>query len=206
MTESHYHGAGTPRPVLSHLVVADKLSDERLWHSHWTKTTMQAQTQLAIAGILFLAGYLIYRALLPKVIAGIPYHTASARSILGDIPDALRWNAKHAELFSFLSNRLEELDSPIAQVFLRLGGKPFVVIADFREAQDIMTKRTREFDRATIFGDLVSALGPDHHSHMDTNDDWRAHRKLIADCMSPSLYAPCRHRIGLRTHGLTCWI
>ena len=35
-----------------------------------------------------------------------------------------------------------------------LGVPSQVVLSDFREAQDIMTRRTREFDRSDFFGDL----------------------------------------------------
>ena len=58
-----------------------------------------------------------------------------------------------------------------------------VVITDFRESQDIMTRRTREFDRSAFFGDLLYALGPSNQVHMPTGDVWRAHRRLMGDTM-----------------------
>lgn len=46
-----------------------------------------------------------------------------------------------------------------------------------------MTKRTREFDRGFV-KDLLIATHPHAHVIMDTNDQWRSNRKLVADFMS----------------------
>ena len=61
-----------------------------------------------------------------------------------------------------------------------------VVIADFREAQDMMARRTREFDRSAFMGDVLYSLGPNNQVHMPTGKVWQAHRRLMADTMSPA--------------------
>ncbi|KAK4548598.1 hypothetical protein LTR36_009508 [Oleoguttula mirabilis] len=140
---------------------------------------------ISIVGICLLAvGIGLYRLALPKPIPGIPYSVDSANRILGDVPDALKWHRERSEIFTFLTAQAVKHRSPIAQVFLRPFGKPWVILTDFREAQDIMTRRTREFDRSAFFGDLFFNLGPGNQVHMPTGDVWRAHRRLMADTMS----------------------
>ena len=98
----------------------------------------------------------------------------------------MKWHAERKEIYTWLTAQCKKLNSPVVQVFMRpFGGRPWVILSDFREAQDIMTKRTREFDRSDFFGDLFTSLLPHHHVHMPTGDEWRSHRKLVGDLMSP---------------------
>jgi cytochrome P450 len=131
-------------------------------------------------------GYLIRRALIPKPIPGIPYKKASAERLLGDGFPLLKWKAEHGEMFGYVANLAYELNTPIFQMFARPGGKPWVVLADHREAHDIMVRRTKEFDRSKFFGDIWVPVVPQMHAHMPTGDEWRAHRRLLGDTMSPS--------------------
>lgn len=48
-----------------------------------------------------------------------------------------------------------------------------------------MARRTPEFDRAQFMKDIFVTLIPHEQVSMDTNDRWRANRKLVADVMSP---------------------
>ncbi|KAK4948290.1 hypothetical protein LTR10_012824 [Elasticomyces elasticus] len=131
-------------------------------------------------------GFLLYRAALPKPIDGIPYNNYAARRILGDVPEMIAYNKRTAEMQSFLTEQLVKLDSPVIQLFLRPFGRPWVVIADFREAHDILARRSREFDRSDFFGDLFVNLLPGNQVHMKTGDGWRFNRRLMADTMSNS--------------------
>ncbi|KAK4549630.1 hypothetical protein LTR36_004931 [Oleoguttula mirabilis] len=138
------------------------------------------------ASLLLLAGYLLYRATIPKPIpGGIPYVAASAVRAFGDVPDAIKHHAKTGEMIAFLATKCVELNSPIVQVFLRPFSKPWVVIADSQESQDIMARRTREFDRSDYFGDLLKATIPHHQVWMRTGEQWRSNRRLMADTMAP---------------------
>jgi len=47
-----------------------------------------------------------------------------------------------------------------------------------------MARRTREFDRSEFMKSLFITLIPHEQVSMDTNDRWRANRKLVADVMS----------------------
>ncbi|KAK0363784.1 hypothetical protein LTR91_018200 [Friedmanniomyces endolithicus] len=94
---------------------------------------------------LVAAGYFLYRVALPKPIEGIPYNSHAVRRILGDVPDAMKYRADTHEVFGFLEEQLVKHNTPIFQFFMRPFGKPWVVISDFRETQDILSRRTREF-------------------------------------------------------------
>ncbi|KAK1085086.1 hypothetical protein LTR48_004853 [Friedmanniomyces endolithicus] len=135
---------------------------------------------------LVAAGYFLYRVALPKPIEGIPYNSHAVRRILGDVPDAMKYRADTHEVFGFLEEQLVKHNTPIFQFFMRPFGKPWVVISDFRETQDILSRRTREFDRSDFFGDLFHGIVPYNQVHMPTGDEWRSHRKLMADTMSVS--------------------
>jgi cytochrome P450 len=139
---------------------------------------------LLLVGFVAIALVRLYRAALPKPIPGIPYVEKNAQSIFGDIPDALKHYRETGMLSTFCVRRCEELDSPIFQIFLRPFCKPWVILSDAREAQDILSRRGREFDRSQFFSDMFRALFPNAQASLPTHDQWRANRRLMADTMS----------------------
>lgn len=141
---------------------------------------------LGIFGILLLLSgiFWLYRKALPKPIPGIPHNKSNATRVLGDIPDALKWIFKHNAILSWVVEQCRIHDSPVVQCFMRPFDKPWVVVSDFREAEDIMIRRSREFDRSAFFGDVfINVLGG-CQVHMPTGNEWRAHRRLMNDTMS----------------------
>lgn len=148
-------------------------------------------------------GYLLYRAALPKPIPGIPYYTPSANRLGGDIPDAIKWQNDRKEFWSFLQERCKQLNSPIVQVFMQPFGKPWVILADYKESQDIMVRRGKEFDRSGFLGDLFKAIAINNHVRLPTGNEWKAHRRLMGDTMSNSFLhevaAPLIHSSALVT-------
>lgn len=139
-----------------------------------------------LVAVLILAACLLYRAALPKPIPGIPYHDASSKKLLGNVP-ALLAHIKKTEgnFVTYLTDLMESLDSPIIQVFMRPFSKPLIILADFHEAHDLMTRR-KEFDRSDFVGDLFYGVAPNHHIRLKTNDAWKFQRRLIQDLMTPS--------------------
>ncbi|KAK5127379.1 hypothetical protein LTR85_006718 [Meristemomyces frigidus] len=154
-----------------------------------------------VAGVLLLAGYFLYRATIPKPFPGIPYVAASARRAFGDMPDVLRYRAETSETISFLIKKCVELNSPIVQVFMKPFSKPWVVIMDSQESQDIMARRTREFDRSDFFGDVLKASVPHNQVWMKTTEQWRSNRRLMADTMSPQFL---QNVAGPQVHAQFC--
>ncbi|TQV92216.1 cytochrome P450 monooxygenase [Cordyceps javanica] len=142
----------------------------------------QALTLAALVGIALL--YALRQRLLPRALPGIPHNAAATRSLLGDVmaiqremPDnisewVVRQGARHG--------------SPVYQVFLVPFARPFVVVSDFREAQDILARRAREFDRSDLAIALLRGEMPGFHACLKTGPAWAARRRLLHDVMSPA--------------------
>lgn len=141
---------------------------------------------LLTLSILPLLAYAVYYSLLPKPLAGIPYHQEATRSLLGDMPAMLSHIQQTGEMFSWLGQQCTELQSPLVQVFTRPLSKPWLVLCDFRETQDILLRRTKDFDRSSFTADLFAGLLPDHHIRLATDDpEFRKRRRLGQDLMTP---------------------
>jgi hypothetical protein len=126
--------------------------------------------------------YLFRLAALPRPIPGIPYNKQSARRILGDIPEVMKTN----RLREWLPRVCDELQSPVAQFFVRPFTQPWVIISDFREAQDVLQRRTKEFDRSDINPQLFSLM-PNHHVNMKSTDpQFKKNKELVRDLMTPA--------------------
>ncbi|KAJ8063549.1 hypothetical protein OCU04_007421 [Sclerotinia nivalis] len=128
----------------------------------------------------------LYRLALPNPIPGIPYDESSAQRLLGDVPNMVSHISKRDGTFiTYIMELMKTLDAPLIQVFIRPFSKPLLILADFREAHDILIHR-KEFDRSPSLGDLVKGLAPDHHIHLKTNTAWKTQRRLVQDLMTPS--------------------
>lgn len=158
--------------------------------------TQSVMFGLVVLGIPAIAiAYLLYRLALPRPIPGIPCHATSAKRVLGDLPELIRWQKSTSEVFTFMAAQFTELNSPILQLFLKPFGRPAVFLADFREGQDILMRRTKEFDRSNFVGDMFIGILPHHQLSMPTNDASKAQRRLLSDTMSPEFL----HHVGLST-------
>ncbi|OHE94327.1 cytochrome P450 [Colletotrichum orchidophilum] len=129
--------------------------------------------------------YCLYRQALPKPIPGIPYNEAATKSILGDVASLQEGIARTGAFQIWLHEQAAKHNSPLFQIFIRPFGKPMLILSDFREAQDMLLRRSKEFDRASIVGDMISGAVPNHHIIMKTNSEWKHHRRLLQDLMSP---------------------
>lgn len=95
------------------------------------------------SAVVLAVGYFLYRAALPKPIPGIPYNEAAAKRILGDAPELLEAISNTGTMLDWLISQLVDRNVPVMQLFLRPLGKPFVILSDFRETQDICVRRSR---------------------------------------------------------------
>ncbi|KAI5200906.1 cytochrome P450 [Aureobasidium subglaciale] len=142
---------------------------------------------LALGAISLTLIYVLYRAVLPKPIPGIPYNKKAANSIFGDVPEWLNYiKQNNGQALNWWHREMEKHDSPIIQLFLDPFGPPAVVVADFREAQDVLLRRHKEFDRSTIFEKIFSGTMPHHHIWQKTGDVVRMQKRLLADTMMPA--------------------
>jgi hypothetical protein len=137
----------------------------------------------ACIGLAVALLYAVYRLALPKPIPGdIPYNRDATKSILGDIPTLM----KFGDPFEWLREQTIKHNSPIVQVFARPFSKPWVILADYREAYDISARRTREFDRSDHIRIQLGGALPDHHVWRKTDSRWKYNRSLIQDLMVPA--------------------
>jgi hypothetical protein len=103
--------------------------------------------ELFAGGIcIFLLLLGLYNAALPKPIPGIPYNKSATKRLSGDLPDFFKYQKHTGEQRRWFGLQNQKFNSPICQVFVRPFGKPSVIVSDFREAQDILSKRLKEFD------------------------------------------------------------
>ncbi len=164
-------------------------------------------TTTLLVTVVAVALWRLYLALLPKPIPGIPHNRASARNPLGDIPGFVLASARTREPITWLLSQARATGSPISQIFLApFGGRPFVTITDFRETQDILLRRGREFDRSSILIDTLGVALPHHHIVRKTDAGWRAQRRLLQDLMlpkfldnvaAPNIYASVEQLVSL---------
>lgn len=130
--------------------------------------------------------YIFRQWALPKPIPGIPYRSESISSVLGDFPAIGKYLASaQVTFFDFVQKQSKELNSPVVQIFPKPFGKPTVVLNDFRESQDILMRRGKEFDRSATAIDIMQGIIPNHHIVQKTNAIWKSHRRLLQDLMSP---------------------
>lgn len=140
---------------------------------------------LFLASLAILA-FIFRQWALPKPIPGIPHRADAVKSVLGDFTAIGKYMASaDVTFFDWLTAQSKELNSPIFQVFPQPLGRPMVVLNDFRESQDILMRRGKEFDRGYNAIDIFKGIIPNHHIVQKTNSVWKSHRRLLQDLMSP---------------------
>ncbi|EKG09435.1 Cytochrome P450, partial [Macrophomina phaseolina MS6] len=146
---------------------------------------------------LVLATYGTYLWLLPKPFPGIPYNPEAARSILGDIPRLSAETSNTKDLMGWLRKQVERHQSPLVQVFIRPFAKPILVLSDYQETHDIVLHRNKDFDRSSFTTEAFGGLTPNFHIIYKTGPEWKSHRKLLQDLMTPTfldgIAAPAIH-------------
>lgn len=136
----------------------------------------------AMAATAVLLTYL-YIQLLPKPIPGIPRTRLSTLQPLGNAPSMLLHVQKSHDLASWCALQNKRLNAPLVQVFIRPLSPPWLLLSNFAESQDILLRRTREFDRSDFISDGLAFLGG-AHSRSKTDDKWKASRAWVQDLMT----------------------
>lgn len=151
--------------------------------------TTQTRFAFAIASV-FLLSFTFWRWALPKPLPGIPHNVASTSRIMGDIPEI----KKAKGIRSWYREQLSKHNSPIVQVFNKPFGGPLLLVADAREAQDVMMRRTREFDKSSLTSESFRCLlGSSHISMKSADPRYKHNKELLRDLMSPKfLNQVCR--------------
>ncbi|KAK7962805.1 uncharacterized protein PG986_003630 [Apiospora aurea] len=133
------------------------------------------------------AAYLGSGAIRPKPLAGIPYNRDGAAKLFGDVPEMMGFVMKTGQVFGWLTSLTERHQSPIVQAFVKPGSLPWVVLTDPLESQDILLRRTKEFDRSGFFGELIGGILPEQHIQFLSSDSrFKNNRNLINHLMAPT--------------------
>ena len=132
--------------------------------------------------------YLAYQWALPKPIPGIPYNEADTKTIMGSLPRLIAGVAKNnGRAQAWLAKQSAEHNSPLVQIWFAPFTRPAVIVADFQEAQDILVRRTKEFDRSSTTTEGFKGVIPGHQMSLHTADPrFKGNRELVRDLMSPN--------------------
>jgi cytochrome P450 len=160
---------------------------------------------MLVATVLVLV-YALRRKLLPKPYPDVPYNANAAKKLLGDVPEMIRHVIRTKRIFvrlpgfpnprtsrnadnsqCWLTSLTQRHHSPIVQAFVKPGSLPWVIVTDPFESQDILLRRTREFDRSGFFGEFLGGLIPEQHSQFRSDDSrFKNNRNLINHLMAPT--------------------
>ncbi|KAK3291713.1 cytochrome P450 [Chaetomium fimeti] len=153
---------------------------------------------VALAAVPF-ALYCLYQWLLPKPIPGIAYNPEATRTLFGDAPAMIKEVSVTGEFRVWCAKEMKKMNSPICQIFIRPFSQPWILLADYREARDILTRR-KEFDKSSFLSDGMACMGAFHGIYM-TGDKFKSNRQLIQDLMTTSFLdkhvGPAVHNKGL---------
>ena len=139
-------------------------------------------TTIAITIAITVVLYCLYQCLLPKPVPGIAYNPEATKSLFGDAQDMIKEVSVTGEFRVWCAKQVKKMNSPICQVFIRPFGKPWILLADFRESRDILMRR-KEFDKSSFLSDGMACMGA-FHGIYNTGDKFKANRQLIQDLMT----------------------
>lgn len=113
--------------------------------------------------------------------------------MLGDMPTL--WRAKYRR--TWVQEHPRSHGVAISQVFLN----PFswarhnstVLLTDHREVLDILSRRTKEFDRSKLNERVVGMVAPNfHYTMMSSDPRFKLQRELLKDIMTPAFLSNVR--------------
>lgn len=106
---------------------------------------------------------------------------------MGDIPHFIALEKAGKRPRDFWVNLARRQNAPVTQYFAGPFVKPAVVVADFREAQDLLLRRAKMTDRGVMNNGLWSGAIPNHFIAMNSRDPrFNESRHLTKDLMTPS--------------------
>lgn len=74
---------------------------------------------------------------------------------------------------------------PLCEIVLGFQPKDHIIlVTDPQEVEDIMTRRTQEFDRSDATIEVFSAMAPTAQISLETNAMWKHHRRVMGPTMT----------------------
>ncbi|KAI1104784.1 cytochrome P450 [Jackrogersella minutella] len=127
---------------------------------------------------------MVWRKLYPAPYPDIPYNQKSYGHITGDIPDLVPVIQAKNEFFeSVFSITTRKLGVPIAQLLFPGIRNPLIVLEDPREIEDIVLRRNKEFDKASMAIDISAPMFPRASLSQFVTPELKAQKRLWADVM-----------------------
>lgn len=120
----------------------------------------------------------LYRSAYPRPYPNIPYNREASKRLWGDIPDLIQAVKITQDPAKFVFEQCRKLNSPVIQLFMRPFGNPVIFIDDVREVKDILSSRTREFDRAPRTRKAFRPVVEHSTLVKATTPDWKAQRRF----------------------------
>lgn len=147
---------------------------------------------IAIAAtLLTILASIAHRTALPTPIPGIPHNAQAARHILGDVPAMQKARGTRF----WMLEQFAKHNSPIVQIFVDPLRKPRVLVSDFVEAHDVLTRRTAEFDKSSLTADSFAGVVAESLISMKSPDRrFRHNKELMRDLMTPSFLHEVRDK------------
>ncbi|RYP76885.1 hypothetical protein DL771_001438 [Monosporascus sp. 5C6A] len=143
-------------------------------------------SSMLLVGAVLAIVYAVYRRALPKPIPGIPYVEESASRLFGDSPRVAELQKAGRNPTDFFVETAGLTKSPISQVFFLPFQRPMVILSDFREAQDLVTARSKDLERGAFNNETFGGITPEHFISMNTSDQrFKTTRGLTNDLMTP---------------------
>jgi hypothetical protein len=162
----------------------------------WPAELPSISTILLLVAVLGVA-FAVYQAALPRPLPGIPYDEKAAKSIFGNLRDILRFTKENGQIMPWFPAQCMKHNSPLVQFWVEPFAKPSIILADYQEIQDILLRRTKEFDRSQLLINVFRGGAPDHHITMRTADPrFKGNKELIRDLMSPSFLQAVSRAMG----------
>ena len=138
--------------------------------------------------ILICFVYGLYRLALPKPYKGIPHNEHSAKRFAGDLPEVFALAKAGRRSREFWADLCEKKNSPIVQFFPAPFFKPIIVVSDFCEVQDILTKRSKEIDRSFFSTIMFSGIAQEHFICMGSKHPKYASSKYLVRDITGQTY------------------
>ncbi|PHH83912.1 hypothetical protein CDD83_2799 [Cordyceps sp. RAO-2017] len=154
-----------------------------------------ALSLLALSALLALAVWLVYAVASSRPLPGIPRNHSAARIVLGDLPDIVRAVLRGGDVRTWMADQTARLGSGIVQISpLGLFGRPWVVLSDYRQAQDLLRgPASGDFDVAGLHNDIFRGLTPEASiTKYSADADFKRIRALTRDLMSPRFLSQVR--------------
>jgi hypothetical protein len=127
--------------------------------------------------------YFAWQRLFPQPLPGIPYIRESANQLFGDYPRMIKEARATGDVTFNIFHPNRELKQPVAQFLLPFFRRSLVVVDDPREAEDILSRRSKEFDRSPSTVRLFRPMIPKSTLAQYTTPELKVQKRLWGDVM-----------------------